>query len=97
MAEGTMGVVLGPDLDVAVQLRWAVRLAEARSLDLLILQHVESREGKTVEISLGEAPDEKMTPVAKQVREMIEPRPVYAWPVMRTPPTQPARRPELSR
>jgi len=77
MAEGLMGVVLGPDLDVATQLRWAVRLAEARSLDLLILQHVESREGKTVEISLAEAPDEKMTPVAKQVREMIETSPGF--------------------
>jgi len=75
MAEGTMGVVLGPDVDVAIQLRWAVRLAEARSLDLLVLQHVESREGKTVEISLSEAPGEKMTPVAKQVREMIETSP----------------------
>jgi len=77
MAEGIMGVVLGPDLDVAIQLRWAVRLAEARSLDLLVLQHVESREGKTVEIPLAEAPDEKLTPVAKQVREMIDASPGF--------------------
>ena len=67
MAEGTMGVVIGTDMDVAIQLSWAVRLAEARSFDLLILQHVESGEGKTVEISLSEALGEKMTPVAKQV------------------------------
>ena len=77
MAEGTMGVVLGPDLDVATQLRWAVRLAEARSLDLLILQYVESREGKTVEIPLAEMPSDKTTPVAKQVREMIEASPGF--------------------
>ena len=52
MAEGTMGVMLGSDLDVETQLRWAATLAEARSLDLLILQHVESKEGTTVEVSL---------------------------------------------
>lgn len=75
MAEGTIGVVLGTDLDVATQLRWAVRLAEARSLDLLILQYVESREGKTVEVSLDEPPGEKTTPVARQVTDFIESSP----------------------
>lgn len=70
-----MGVVLGTDMDVAIQLSWAVRLAEARSFDLLILQHVESSEDKTVEISLLETLGEKMTPVAKLVREMIESSP----------------------
>ena len=75
MAEGTMGVVLGTDLDVATQLRWAVRLAEARSLDLLILQYVESREGKTVEVPLDEPPGEKTTPVARQVTDFIESSP----------------------
>jgi uncharacterized hydrophobic protein (TIGR00271 family) len=77
MAEGTMGVVLGPDLDAAIQLRWAARLAEARTLDLLVLQHVESREGKTVEISLAEPPGEKTTPIARQVREMIDASPGF--------------------
>ena len=72
MAEGTLGVVLGTDLDVAAQLRWAVRLAEARSLDLLILQYVESREGKTVEVSLDEPLGEKTTPVARQIMDFIE-------------------------
>jgi len=75
MAEGTMGVVLGTDLDVVAQLRWAVRLAEARSLDLLILQYVESREGKTVEVSLDEPPGEKTTPVARQVMDFIDSSP----------------------
>jgi len=77
MAEGTMGVVLGTDLDVAIQLRWAVRLAEARTLDLLVLQHVESREGKTVEIRLADDSGEKMTPVARQLREMIDASPGF--------------------
>jgi uncharacterized hydrophobic protein (TIGR00271 family) len=79
MAQGLMGLVLGPDLDVGIQLKWAMRLAEARSLDLLVLQHVESREGKTVEISLTDDPGDKTTPVARQVREMIEASPgLYA-------------------
>ena len=75
MAQGTMGVVLGTDLDVATQLRWAVRLAEARSLDLLILQYVESREGKTVEASLEDVPGETAKPVARQVMDFIESSP----------------------
>jgi len=75
MAEGTMGVVFGTDLDVATQLRWAVHLAEVRSLDLLILQHVESREGKTVEVSLVDEPGETAKPVARQVMDFIESSP----------------------
>jgi uncharacterized hydrophobic protein (TIGR00271 family) len=71
MADGTMGVVLGPDLDVETQLRWAVRLAEARSLDLLILQHVESKEATTVEPPLHDPTTEKASPVARQVMELI--------------------------
>jgi hypothetical protein len=74
-----MGLVLGPDLDLGIQLKWAMRLAEARSLDLLVLQYVESREGKTVEISLTDDPGDTTTPVARQVREMIEASPgLYA-------------------
>ena len=71
MSDGMMGVVLGTDLDVATQLRWAVRLAEARSLDLLILQHVESKESTTVETSLHDPTAEKAAPVARQVMELI--------------------------
>ena len=76
MADGTMGVVLGTDQDVTTQFRWAVRLAEARSLDLLILQFVESREGKTVEVPLEDAPGQTTTPVARQVMDFIESSPL---------------------
>lgn len=52
MTAGCMGLVLGSDLDVETQLRWGVRVAEARSLDLLVLRHVESRDGVTVDVDL---------------------------------------------
>jgi uncharacterized hydrophobic protein (TIGR00271 family) len=71
MADGTMGILLGSDLDVATQLRWGVRLAEARSLDLLILQHVDSKEETTVEPALEESASEKASPVARQVMDLI--------------------------
>ena len=70
-----MGVVLGTDLDVETQLRWAVRLAEARSLDLLILQHVDSKEATTIEPPLHDPTAEKASPVARQVIELIEASP----------------------
>jgi len=76
MADGTMGIVLGTDQDVTTQLRWAVRLAEARSLDLLILQFVESREGKTVEVPLEDDSGQTPTPVARQVMDFIESSPL---------------------
>lgn len=77
MADGTMGVALGTDMDAAIQIRWAIRLAEARSLDLLVLQYVESREDKTVEIPLADDPGEKTTPVAKLLREMVDASPGF--------------------
>ena len=83
MSEGTMGVVLGPDLDVEIQLRWAVRLAEARSLDLLILQHVDSKEATTIEPPLDDPRAEKASPVARRVMELIE-----ASPRLRAPATE---------
>ena len=76
-----MGVMLGSDLDVETQLRWAATLAEARSLDLLILQHVESKEGTTVEVSLQDPTGDKATPVARQVMELIAASPRLGAPV----------------
>jgi uncharacterized hydrophobic protein (TIGR00271 family) len=81
MSEGMMGVVLGADLDVMLQLRWAVRLAEARSLDLLILQHVDSKEGTTVEASLDDPTAEKVSPVARLVMNMMAASPRLRAPV----------------
>ena len=37
---GRLVALLGPDVDVTVQMRWAILLARARKLDLKILQRV---------------------------------------------------------
>ena len=52
MNEGSIGVLLGPDLDIQLQLRWAIRLAEARRMDLLIYQQVDRQDGDVVERNL---------------------------------------------
>ena len=52
MKEGSIGVLLGPDLDIQLQLRWAIRLAEARQMDLLIYQQVDRQDGEVIERNL---------------------------------------------
>ena len=37
---GRLVALLGPDVDVTVQMRWAIQLARTRKLDLQILQRV---------------------------------------------------------
>jgi uncharacterized hydrophobic protein (TIGR00271 family) len=71
MAKGCMGLLLGTDLDVEVQLRWALKLARTRSLDLLILQHVESRDETTVEVDLTGGDDGVLSPVGRVVVELV--------------------------
>ncbi len=68
----TLVALLGPALEVALQLRWAVRLAIARKPDLLILHRMESREERTVEVSFDEPVQGKATGVINEVRRMIE-------------------------
>ncbi len=68
----TLVALLGPDLEVALQLRWAVRLATARKLDLLILHRMESREERTVEVSFDEPVQGKATGVINEVKRIIE-------------------------
>jgi len=72
MADGCMGVVLGSDLDVETQLRWALTLAMARSMDLLVLRHLESKDGVTVEVALGEAGRDGVSGVTRQVMDLID-------------------------
>lgn len=78
MTEGTMGVLIGPGLDVAVQLGWAVQLAEARKLDLLVLQVVEGRENQTLEIALDESPQGQTAPLVLEVLRSIESSPILS-------------------
>ncbi|MGD9094178.1 MAG: hypothetical protein PVF74_15125, partial [Anaerolineales bacterium] len=69
---GTLAVLLGPDMGVSLQLHWAVRLATARKLDILILQRVESHDERVVEVSLAEPPQKGVTYVIHEVRGIIE-------------------------
>jgi uncharacterized hydrophobic protein (TIGR00271 family) len=72
---GTLVALLGPDLDVTVQMRWAVRLATARQLDLLILQSVESPDERVVEVSLDKPSKKEATDIIPAVRRLIEDSP----------------------
>lgn len=52
MADGSIGIWIGNDLDVALQLRWGLRLAEARQLKLVVFEHTRGNESSAIEISL---------------------------------------------
>jgi len=71
----TVAALLGPDLKVGLQMRWAVRLARARKMDLLILQRVEGNEERVEEISLDEPPEGKAAGVVREVMGIIEETP----------------------
>lgn len=64
-------MVLGSDLDVPTQLRWALALAQGRSMDLLILRHKESKDGVTAEVALGETDRDGASGVTRQVMDLI--------------------------
>jgi len=66
-----MGLLLGDDLDVAVQLRWAAELAEARGYDLVIFQLVDSREDAAVDVALDESADVEPVPVVRDLIRVI--------------------------
>jgi uncharacterized hydrophobic protein (TIGR00271 family) len=68
----TLAMLLGPDLNVAFQIQWAVRLATARKLDLLVLQRIESRGERIAEIALDEPPKGEAMHVAREVMRIIE-------------------------
>jgi uncharacterized hydrophobic protein (TIGR00271 family) len=70
-----MGVLIEPDLGVAVQMQWAVRLAAARTMDLLVLQIVESRDGRIVEIPLDENPEGEGSAVVREVMRIVDSSP----------------------
>jgi uncharacterized hydrophobic protein (TIGR00271 family) len=68
-------MALGPDLDVALQMQWVVRLATARKLDILILQRVENHEDRVVEIPLDGPPKGEVTDIVREVMRIIEDSP----------------------
>ena len=67
--------MLGPDLEVKLQLHWAIRLAAARKLDLLILQRVESTDERVNQVSLDEPPAGEALSVIHEVKHIIETSP----------------------
>jgi uncharacterized hydrophobic protein (TIGR00271 family) len=68
---GTLVALLGPDLAVASQLRWAVRLATARKLDLLVLQRLESPDERVVEVPLDEPPEGEGADAVREVARIV--------------------------
>jgi len=75
MASGEMGALLGSDLDIGVQLRWAVHLAEARSLDLQVYVRVDSAEDVVSDVSLDGGADGPIGVVVGQLEELAESMP----------------------
>ncbi len=57
-ATKTLVTILGPNLDVALQVKWAVHLAAANKLDLLILNRVESTDDRLEEVLLDQSENE---------------------------------------
>jgi len=72
---GIIAALLEPDLNVGLQMNWAVRLATARKMDLLILHRVESREERVMEVPLDEPPKGEATGVIHEARRIIEESP----------------------
>jgi uncharacterized hydrophobic protein (TIGR00271 family) len=76
-----MGLVLGSDLDVVTQLRWAVSIAAARSLDLLVFRPVDSSTAATVEEPLDDPDRSGLSAVTRQVLGFVADEPgVHAGP-----------------
>jgi uncharacterized hydrophobic protein (TIGR00271 family) len=72
MTTGTMGMLLGTDLDVEIQLKWAVQLAEARDLDLVVFQIVEGSEDSIVDHPLEPDDEGDPDPIVHRIRRLIE-------------------------
>jgi uncharacterized hydrophobic protein (TIGR00271 family) len=68
---GTMAALLTPDLKIALQIRWATRLAAARNMDLIIFQRIEGREDRVVEIPLDQPPGNRSKGRIRQLIDII--------------------------
>ena len=80
MADGSIGIWIGNDLDVALQLRWALRLAEARQLNLIVFEHVEGNgnESSALEVPLNEPLENGTSPLIAEVQQLIESSPLLS-------------------
>jgi uncharacterized hydrophobic protein (TIGR00271 family) len=71
MDDDAIGVLITRFHDVGIQLRWAIRLATARRMDLYVFEAVESNEGRTVEIQLDEPSAANESAVAAEVLRIV--------------------------
>ena len=72
MADESIGIWIGNDLDVALQLRWGWRLARARQMNLVVYEHVESNESRALEVPLNEAANSDTSALAVEVQKLIQ-------------------------
>ena len=72
MADENIGVWVGNDLDVSLQLRWGWRLARARQMNLVVYEHVQANESKTIEIPLNEPANSGTSALAVEVQNLIQ-------------------------
>ena len=71
MADGNLGVWIGKDLELDRQLNWALRLAEARNLNLVVFEHVRSDDCGVHEILLDDAQANESTPLLEEILKLI--------------------------
>ena len=72
MADESIGIWIGNDLDVALQLRWAWRLARARQMNLVVYEDVQGNESKALEVPLNEPADTDASALAVEVQKLIQ-------------------------
>lgn len=72
MSEGLLAVLLGEELEIEVQLRWAQRLAAARNLDILVYERDERTEGLPVEVDLEETSRDGTAPTARELCRLVD-------------------------
>lgn len=72
MADGNIGIWIGSDLDVSLQLRWGWRLARARQLNLVVFEHVQGNESRTLEVPLNEPEITDTSPLVDELQKLIQ-------------------------
>lgn len=72
MADGSVGIWIGTDLDISQQLRWGLRLAEARQLNLLVFEHTHAKECSVQELALNDHAEIDASPLFGEVLKLIE-------------------------
>ena len=78
-SSGTLAVLLSPDLDIALQLNWAICLAKILTLDLLLLLRLQNQDERVVEVSLTQGSGNEDREVVSEVRRIVAESPtLYA-------------------